>query len=52
MGEHGYNFGFSCDNSILNDFCNMNYIIHTPSGARVKKEIVDNNNHTAEMQDI
>ena len=30
----------------------MNYIIHTPSGARVKKEIVDNNNHTAEMQDI
>ena len=30
----------------------MNYIIHTPSGLRVKKEIVDNNNHTAEMQDI
>lgn len=31
---------------------NMNYTIHTPSGARVKKEIVDNNNYTAEMQDI
>ena len=30
----------------------MNYIIHIPRGARVKKEIVDNNNHTAEMQDI
>lgn len=30
----------------------MNYIIHTPSGARVEVEIVDNNNHTAEMQDI
>ena len=30
----------------------MNYIIHTPSGARVKMEIVDNNNYTAVMQDI
>ena len=30
----------------------MNYIILTPSGARVKKEIVDNINHTAEMLDI
>jgi len=30
----------------------MNYIIYTPSGARVKEEIVDNNNHTAEKQDI
>ena len=30
----------------------MNYIIHTPGGARVKMEIVDNNNHTVEMQDI
>ena len=30
----------------------MNYIIYTPSGARLKMEIVDNNNHTAEMRDI
>ena len=29
----------------------MNYIIHTPRGARVKKEIVDNNNHTAVKQE-
>ena len=30
----------------------MNYIIHTPSLAWLKKEIVDNNNHTAEMLDV